>query len=125
MQGEGDPLESEVRAFLALGYRLSARDARSAQLIRPKSFSFGWAFLWFLCFGFGILVYLAYYLSKRDTIAYLTVSEDGTISRQMSGDPGPQPTAGMVQNVCPNCGFTNEEWRGACRNCRTLLPRHH
>lgn len=124
MQGDTDILESEIRAFLALGYRVTDRSQNTAQLILPRSFSFGWAFVWFLVFGVGVFVYLAYYLSKRDTIMYLSVGDDGQLYRQMSGSPGPQPTRGVAsQNVCPACGYANEDWRGACRSCGKLLPR--
>jgi hypothetical protein len=33
-----------------------------------------WAFLWFLCLGVGLVVYLLYYAAKKDQQVYLTAS---------------------------------------------------
>jgi hypothetical protein len=57
--------------------------------MRWKTFSFFWAFIWFLFFGVGILVYIgvywcilvyiAYYLSKVDRFVYIVVKDNGMV----------------------------------------------
>lgn len=121
MQADTDILEAEVRNYLAIGYRLTSRSPENAQLVLPKAFSFGWAFFWFLFLGVGVFIYVAYYLSKRDTIVYLAIGDDGKIYRQVSGTPGRQPLG--TTNVCPHCQYANEQWRGVCNGCGKLLPR--
>ena len=49
--------------------------------MRPKKFSFLWALLWFLLFGIGILVYVAYYLAKSDQTVYLEVDDAGKVRK--------------------------------------------
>jgi hypothetical protein len=73
-------LDEEVRKYVRRGYRVESRTATTAQMLKPKKFSFFWAFVWFLLFGVGVLVYLFYYWSKRDETAYLEVDGTGTIS---------------------------------------------
>jgi len=45
----------------------------TAQLVRPKKFSFLWATAWFLLCGVGVLVYVFYYMNKKDDQIYLQV----------------------------------------------------
>jgi len=61
------------------GYRVVSQTDSSAQLVKPKEFSFIWAFLWFLLLGIGVVVYLFYYASKKDKSVYLTVT-NGIVS---------------------------------------------
>jgi len=56
------------------------RTATTAQLVKPKQFSFIWALLWFLVFGIGILVYLFYYASMQDEVRYVEVDEYGAVT---------------------------------------------
>jgi hypothetical protein len=56
-----------------------ARTQTTAQLVKPKKFSFIWALVWFLLFGIGLIVYLLYYWGKRDQTVYLAVDERGNI----------------------------------------------
>lgn len=53
-------------------YEVSSRTENQLIMIRKKTFSFLWAFLWFLLWGFGLIVYLLYYLSKKDEVYTIT-----------------------------------------------------
>ena len=77
-----------MSAYLALGYRPMARSANSVELVLPRSFSLGWAAVWFLLFGVGELVYLSYYyLFKKERTAYLLVGDDGQVFRSFDRPP--------------------------------------
>ena len=54
-------LQREIAKYMRKGFRVVSQTDTTAQLMKPKSFSFLWAFLWFLLFGFGLIVYLLYY----------------------------------------------------------------
>jgi hypothetical protein len=72
-------LEEEIAQYMHEGFFVRQRSATTAQLIRPKKFSFIWALLWFLLFGIGIVVYLIYYAAKQDEGRYVEVDEYGTV----------------------------------------------
>ena len=66
-------LAHAVQGYVKAGYRVTNQTAITAQLVRPKRFSCLWATLWFLLFGVGLLIYIFYYMSKKDEIIYLQV----------------------------------------------------
>jgi uncharacterized membrane protein len=66
-------LQEQIRWYVRHGYRVVNQTATTAQLVKPKRFSFLWAILWLLMFGVGLLVYLLYYAAKKDTVVYLEV----------------------------------------------------
>jgi multisubunit Na+/H+ antiporter MnhB subunit len=72
-------LEEEISQYMGRGFFVRQRTATTAQLMRPKRFSFLWALLWFLVFGVGIVVYLIYYAAKQDQGRYLEVDEYGAV----------------------------------------------
>jgi hypothetical protein len=72
-------LEEELQQYARDGFFVQNRTATTAQLIKPKKFSFIWALVWFLLFGIGLIVYLLYYWGKRDQTVYLAVDERGNI----------------------------------------------
>lgn len=72
-------LAGEVAYYSRRGYRVVSQTPAGVHLIRPKRFSFWWAFLWLLFFGFGLIVYLLYYASKRDESIYLRIRRDGRV----------------------------------------------
>lgn len=74
-------LDREVTKYVKRGYRVQSRTDTEAQLVRPKKFSFLWAFLWLLAFGIGLIVYLLYYWSKKDDQVYLVVDVYGKVKR--------------------------------------------
>ena len=73
-------LSNEIAKYARTGYQVVTRTETSAQLIKPKEFSFVAAVLWFLLFGIGLLIYLFYYMAKRDQAVYLVISKQGLIS---------------------------------------------
>ena len=75
------PLRLEIDRLVQDGYRVVSETEFSAQLVKPKAFSFGWALIWFLFFGIGVLIYIFYYMAKKDAVVYLTHSPDGSIQR--------------------------------------------
>jgi Ca2+/Na+ antiporter len=72
-------LDEEIQEYVRQGFFVRHRTATTAQLVRPKRFSFVWALLWFLMFGIGILVYLIYYAAKQDEGRYAEVDEYGEV----------------------------------------------
>lgn len=74
-----EPLQEHINWYLDQGYRVASQTETSAQLVKPKGFSFVWAFLWFLCLGVGLIVYLLYYAAKKDESVYL-VTDGLTVS---------------------------------------------
>jgi len=74
-------LDKEISHYVKRGFQVVSRTDTTAQLVKPKKFSFLWAMLWLLCFGIGLLVYLIYYAAKRDEQIYLEVGASGKIRR--------------------------------------------
>lgn len=77
LEQRGAILNAEIRRYVSNGYRVQSATSTTAQLVKPKKFSFFWALVWFLIFGVGILVYFAYYLAKKDRTVYVEVDESG------------------------------------------------
>ena len=59
-----EPLQAHIAWYVRGGYRVVSQTDTTAQLVKPKEFSFGWAVFWFLFFGVGVLVYLFYLRGK-------------------------------------------------------------
>jgi hypothetical protein len=72
-------LQQEINKYLKRGYRVISQTDTTAQLIKPKRFSFLWAVAWFFVFGFGLLIYVFWYLSRKDETIYLEVSSNGQV----------------------------------------------
>jgi nitrate reductase NapE component len=64
-------LKAQIRDAVAFGFHPVSQDATTAHLLRKKKFSCLIATLSFLCFGVGFLIYLFYYMAKRDDEIYL------------------------------------------------------
>ncbi len=54
-------LRHEISERVEEGYRVQHTTETTALLVKPKTFSFFWAFVWFLLFGVGILIYFHRY----------------------------------------------------------------
>ena len=74
-------LDREIARYVKRGFRLVTRTPTTAQLLKPKHFSFLWATFWLLCLVVGLLVYLFYYWSRRDQTIYLEVDPTGRIRK--------------------------------------------
>ena len=73
-------LQEHINWYVGQGYLVQSQTETAAQLVKKKAFSFMWAFLWFLFFGIGLLIYIFYYMTKRDKLVYLTVVTGGYVS---------------------------------------------
>ena len=73
-------LQQSVAHYSAHGYRVVSQTDTTAQMMRPKRFSFVAAVLWFFLFGIGLLVYIFYYLAKRDSLLFVQVDEFGKVT---------------------------------------------
>ena len=78
MASSSTALQNEINDYVRRGFIVQSQTETSAQLVKPKVFSFVWAFIWFLLLGVGVLVYIFYYMSKNDQTVYLSV-EDGKV----------------------------------------------
>ena len=78
MVADTAPLQGHITEYVRKGYVVQSQTETSAQLVKPKVFSFVWSFLWFLLLGVGVLVYIFYYMSKKDQTVYLYM-EDGKV----------------------------------------------
>jgi len=76
---QSEKLEQNIAHYVSQGYRIVSRTEKSAQLVRPKEFSFFAALLWFLVFVVGLMIYIFYYLAKSDDLIYLRVTQSGTV----------------------------------------------
>ncbi len=75
-------LEEEIARYMHDGFSVRQRTPTTAQLVRPKKFSFAWAFVWLLLSGVGIVIYLIYYFSyaaKQEEGRYIEVDEYGAV----------------------------------------------
>lgn len=74
--GADDPLEKHIAWYVGQGYHVVSQTETSAQLVKPKRLSIVWALIWLIVgMGLGLILYLLYYVSKRDKQVYLTVTE--------------------------------------------------
>jgi hypothetical protein len=118
-------LDDEVERYVLLGYRVAARTPFTAQMVRPKTFSFGWALVWFLILFVGLFLYLLWFLAKQDSSVYLTVDADGAVHTHLAGEPPHAVIGGSVRPrgsaVCQACGHVNSASRVTCKSCRAPL----
>lgn len=61
--------------YIKEGYEQELRTERELKMIRRKKFSFLWSVLWFFFFGIGLLIYIFYYMSKKDEIIYIRIDK--------------------------------------------------
>lgn len=61
--------------YIKEGYEQELRTERELKMIKRKKFSFLWSVLWFLFFGIGLLIYIFYYMSKKDEIIYIRIDK--------------------------------------------------
>ena len=73
-------LQAEISRRTVQGWVVVSQGENEAQMRKPKSFSFFWAFLWFLLLVFGLLIYIFYYMSKKDQLVYIQVTDDGRLT---------------------------------------------
>jgi len=69
-------LDKVSALYMSEGYIVTLRTNTQLQLIRKKKFSLLWAVLWFLLWGVGLIVYIFYYISKKDEQVNITLDEE-------------------------------------------------
>lgn len=117
-------LDAEVARYARVGFRVAVRTPTTAQMVRPKRFSLGWALLWLLVVLIGFVIYLLYYLSKRDELVYLAVDERGLLRAEGDALPDIIPTGGTAAaGRCWSCGKKNAAGRYACAHCGEALVK--
>lgn len=74
------PIQQHINWYVAHGYMVVSQTDTSAQLVKPKVFSFVWALLWTLVALVGFLAYVFYHIAiKKEKTVYLTVGDDGCV----------------------------------------------
>lgn len=73
-------IEVIVEYLVRRGFRVYAQTEHSAQLVRPKEFSFLLALLLLLLYVFPLAIYLLYFFAQKDETLYLVVDEQGLLS---------------------------------------------
>lgn len=75
-------LEREVQSYVKKGYRVMSRTDITAQLVKPKHFSFILAIILLIIMVLPFFLYLLWYLAAKDQTVYLSVDDKGKISRK-------------------------------------------
>lgn len=75
-------LQREIDSYVRKGFRVVSQTETAAQLVRPKHFSFPLFLLFFILAVLPAVLYVLYYVGKRDKTVYLSVDENGTITRR-------------------------------------------
>lgn len=72
-----DVVIKELTSYLyPIGFTTNQNNTIENMIVfrREKVFNFGWALFWFAFFGVGILIYIFYWMSKRDEIINIDLS---------------------------------------------------
>ena len=72
-------LDQQIRQYANRGFRVISRSETTAQLVKPKKFSFILAALGLLLWGVGLLLYLFYYWSQKDQTVLIQVDPQGRV----------------------------------------------
>jgi hypothetical protein len=76
-------LDKRIPKYVSQGFYVSARTPTTAQLVKPKRLSCFWVLFWLLftpiTLGLTFILYLLYYLTKKDEMVYLTVDTQGVV----------------------------------------------
>jgi len=73
-------LDEHIAMYIKQGYQIVSRTPTTCQLVGAKKFSFFWALVWLIIgVGFGFLIYLAWYMSKKGGSVYLQVDAGGIV----------------------------------------------
>ncbi len=72
-------LQREIARWTRRGFIVESQTDTTAQMRRPKKFSFLTALLGLLFLVVGLFIYLFWYMSKRDQVIFITVDEQGNV----------------------------------------------
>lgn len=80
---QGKVLENAVARYQQQGWILISNTSRTAQLRKPKKFSWVWFFIWLVvgivAIALPVIIYLIYYAVKKDETVTLSVNEAGEL----------------------------------------------
>lgn len=74
-------LDKEVQSYVKQGYRVLSQTPTSAQLVKPKKFSFLVFIILLILMVLPALLYVLWFAVKKDESVYLTVDDRGKIKR--------------------------------------------
>jgi len=74
-------LDEQVADLSRRGYSIVSRTFTTAELLRPKRFSYRMAGLSLLLFGVGFIVYILWYGQEKDSHLFISVDEQGAVER--------------------------------------------
>jgi zinc-ribbon domain len=82
LEARREILQAELRRYTRKGYRVVAQTDTTAQLVKPKTFSCLIAgVLLVFTFGTFLVLYLIWYLARKDKQVYLEIDEGGQVLR--------------------------------------------
>ena len=73
-------LDAEVRRWVKGGFHVVSETDTTARLVKPKTFSVFWALVSFLVLIVGLVIYLIYYMSKKEETVSLEVDAYGRVT---------------------------------------------
>jgi len=65
-----------VTKLAAKGFQLQSRNKTQLQFMRKKQFSLFWSLAWLLVAFVGLIIYLLYYMSKKDDLLTVKLTND-------------------------------------------------
>ncbi len=71
-----EKLDTIAHLYTNNGFEVVDRDRLEIKLFKKKKFSYLSAFFWFLLLGVGLVIYILYYLLKRDDTVTITVEDN-------------------------------------------------
>jgi hypothetical protein len=74
-------LQREIQKYVKDGWRVQSSTATTAQLVKPKKFSFLFFIVLLILMVLPALLYVVWFAVKRDEAVYLSVDENGRITR--------------------------------------------
>ena len=72
-------LQAEVIKYVRQGFIVVSQTDTTAQLVKHKKFSLFWAVIWFLLAIVPLILYILYYMAKKDEQVFLVVDENGKV----------------------------------------------
>jgi hypothetical protein len=77
---ESNLLQNVIASYVGQGYRVISQTQETAQLVRPKRFSWILAIILLLIYVLPFLLYLLYYAVQKDESIYIMLTENGKLS---------------------------------------------
>lgn len=74
-------LQHEVQKYIKDGWRVQSSTPTTAQLVKPKRFSFLFFVILLILMVLPAILYVVWFAVKRDEAVYLSVDENGKITR--------------------------------------------